>query len=332
MRRREFITLLSGVAVGWPLATQAQQAGPDKPRRVGTLMPGMASDWANIRTLQALVEGLREHGWEEGRKVVLEARFAGPDPARFLELAAELVALKVDVIIAGNAQSIGAARRNTATIPIIMAGPTDPVKMGFVASLSRPGSNITGLASQMETVAGKHFELLKEIKPGIERIGIIYDPTNPSSLANFKVQAEEMAPRLGFTVLPLPVAKPTDFEEVFTTIARERLQALEVHTTPIVNAHRAKVASFAIDHRLPTVTALPTFAHDGLLMSYGNDVVASWGRTASYVDRIFKGGNPAETPVEQVDQFLFIINLKTAKALGLTVPPSLLARADEVIE
>jgi ABC-type uncharacterized transport system substrate-binding protein len=219
---------------------------------------------------------LGEHGWEEGRKVALEARFAGSDPARFL----------VDVIIAGNAQSIGAARRNTTTIPIIMAGPADPAKMGFVATLPRPGSNITGLASQMETVAGKHFELFKEIKPGIERIGIIYHPTNPASLAVFKAQAEEMAPRLGLAVLPLPVAKPTDFEEVFTTIARERLQALQVHPTPIVNAHRAKVASFAIDHRLPTVAALPTFVHDGLLMSYGNDTVANWGRTASYVDRI----------------------------------------------
>src|SRR5262245_46540476 len=240
-------------------STVVRSQSAEKPRRVGTLMPGRASDWADVRTMQALVEGLREHGWEEGRNMVPEARFAGPDPARFLELAAELVVLKVDVIIAGNPQSIGAARRNTTTIPIIMAGPTDPVKMGFVASLPRPGGNITGLASQMETVAGKHFELFKELKPGIERVGIIHPHPNPASLAVFKAQAEEMAPRLGLTVVPLPLVKPTDFEEVFATITRERLQALQVHPTPVVNAHRAKVASFSIDQRLPTVGALPVF-------------------------------------------------------------------------
>src|SRR5262245_13166058 len=313
-------------------STVVRSQSAEKPRRVGTLMPGMASDWANVRTMQALVEGLREHGWEEGRNMVLEARFAGPDPARFLELAAELVELKVDVIIAGNAQSIGAARRNTTTIPIIMAGETDPVKMGFVASLPHPGGNITGLASQMETVSGKHFELLTEIKPGIERVGIIYDPSNPASLAAFKTQAEEMAPRLGLTVVPLPVRKPTDFEEVFTTTARERVQALDVHPTPIVNAHRAKVATFAIQQRLPTVGALPTFVHDGLLMSYGNDAVANWRSTASYVSRIFKGDNPAEMAVEQVDRFQFVINLKTARAIGFEVPSTMLHRAHELID
>jgi putative ABC transport system substrate-binding protein len=316
-----------------PLAAWGQP--PDKPRRVGLLVGGSPSDPVVRRVWQALVDGLREHGWEEGRNLVFESRFAGPDPARFPDLAMELVALKVDVIVGANMQSIEAARRATATIPIVMAGAMNPVGMGSVASpasLARPGGNVTGVVNQLETITAKSFELLKELNPRIERVGIIYDPNNIASLAAFKVQTEEFAPRLGLSVLPIPVSKPADFDQAFATIARERPQALFVQPPPVVFAHRVKISAFAIEQRLPTVSPASIQTRDGMLMSYGFDSVASFQRAASYVDRILKGANPAETPIEQVDRFELIINLKTAKALGLTIPPTLLARAAEVIE
>jgi putative ABC transport system substrate-binding protein len=295
-------------------------------------MSGLPSDPATISALQALVEGLREHGWAEGRNFSLQARYAGPDPARFPELAGELVGLKVDVIMTANTQALDAARHKTTTMPIVMAGVTNPVRLGFVASLARPGGNITGVVSQLETVVGKTFELLKEIKPEIERVGIIYSPDNVASAATFKAQQEEMAPRLGLIILPIPVSKPDDFDQAFATIARERPHALQVHPTPVVFAHRAKIAAFAIEQRLPTASGFAVLTRDGLLLSYGYNPAASWRRAAPYVDRIFKGANPAELPVEQVDQFELVINLKTARALAITIPPTLLARADEVIE
>ena len=299
---------------------------------MGVLFSGIPSDPATIPVRQALVDGLREHGWEEGRNVILEVRYSGPDPARFTELAADLVALNVSAILTANMQALDAARRKTTTIPIIMAGAGKAVELGFIASLAQPGGNITGLVSQIETVSEKNLELFKEIKPGIERIGIIYSPANVSSLAAMKEQQEEIAPRLGLVVLPIPVSKPADLDEAFTTIVREGVQALHVHPAPTIFPHRVKIAAFAIERRLPTNAGLNVMARDGLLMSYGYDNRASWRRAASYVDRIFKGANPAETPVEQVDRFQFIINLKTARAIGVDLPQALLARADEVID
>jgi putative ABC transport system substrate-binding protein len=340
MKRREFIRLLGG-AVAWLLAVvpltalsppMAWSQPPDKPRRVGVLFSGIPSDPALTPVRQALVDGLRAHGWEEGRNVFLEVRYLGTDPASFTELVADLVALNVSAILTSNTQALDAARRKTTTIPIIMAGVGSAVELGFIASLARPGGNITGLVNQIETVAEKNLELFKEIKPGIERVGIIYSPTNISSLAGIKQQQEEMAPRLGLVVLPIPVSKPADVDEAFATIVREGVQALHVHPTSAIFPHRVKIAAFAIERRLPTNAALNVMARDGLLMSYGFDSRESWRRAASYVDRTFKGANPAETPVEQVDRFQFIINLKTARAIGLDLPQALLARADEVIE
>ena len=323
---------LLAVLLSLLVMTSVLAQDPTTPRRVGILMSGLAADPATRNVLQALVDGLRERGWQEERNVMLEARYAGPDPARFPELAAELVALKVDVITTANTQALDAARRNTTTLPIVMAGVTNPVKLGFVASFARPGGNITGVVSQLETVVGKSLELLKEIKPGIERIGIIYSPDNVASAATFKVQQEEMAPRLGLIVLPIRISKSTDFDEAFATIARGRPQALQVHPTPIVYAHRAKIAAFAIEQHLPTTSAFGVLTRDGLLMSYGYNDAASWGHAASYVDRILRGGNPAEMAVEQVDKFELIINLKTARAINIELPQTLLARADELIE
>ena len=225
---RGFGMLLAGLLSLLVLFPAAAQDGA-KPRSVGLLVGGSLSDPVVRRVWRALVDGLREHGWVEGRNVMFEVRETGPDPARFPDLAKELVALKVDVIVGGNMQSIEAARRATATVPIVMAGVMNPVGLGSVASiasLARPGGNVTGVVNQLEPSPERTSSSSRQIKPGIERVGIIYDPNNIASLAAFKVQQEEMAPRLGLSVLPIPVSKPADFDEAFATIARERPQAL----------------------------------------------------------------------------------------------------------
>jgi putative tryptophan/tyrosine transport system substrate-binding protein len=334
MQRREITNLLFSAALAGalvaPFPTAWSQAA-DKPRKVGVLLSSPLSDPAVQRLWNSLVSGLREHGWEEGRNVILEARVAGPDPARLSEQAAQLVALKVDAIVSGTTPGVAAARRQTSTIPIIMVSITDPVTSGFVASLARPGHNITGLADHMETVAGKHFELLRELNPRVERVGLMYNPDNVGSVTTLKFQ-QEIAPRLGLIVLPIPVSKVADFDEAFATIAREQPHALQVYPAPPLLSNRERIAAFAIQNRLPTVGPFAIMTRDGLLMSYGPDLVANWRRGAWYVDQILKGAHPADMPVEQSARFELVINLKTAKALGLTVPPLLLARADEVIE
>src|SRR5262245_9509872 len=301
-------------------------------RRVGVLFSGLSSDPSTRPVLQALLDGLREHGWEEGHNVVLEVRYAGPDPARFPELAAELDTLRVDVIVTANAEAIKAAHHKAVKIPIVMAGASAPVGLGFIESLARPGGNITGVVNQLETIGEKNLQLLKEISSGIERFGIMHSPENVSSLSSFKVDLEQTAPRLGLVAVPVPVSKPADLDEALATIVRERVQALQVHPTPAIFAQRGRIAAFAIERRLPTVSPLNVMARDGLLMSYGYDNRVSWRRAASHVDRIFKGSSSAELPVEQVDRFQFIINMKIARAIGLDLPPALVARADEVIE
>ena len=330
--KRVFLTAVLAMVFVTAHLLPAWSQRADKPRRVGVLFSGLSSDPSTRPVLQALVDGLREHGWEEGRNVVLEVRYAGPDPARFAELAAELGALKVDVIMTANSEAINAARRKAPEMPIVMTGVSFPVHLGFIESLARPGGNITGVVSQIETIGEKNLQWLKEISPGIERVGIIHSPANVGSLASFKIEKEQTAPRLGLVAVPIPISKPADVDEAFGTIVHERVQALVVHPTPVNFAQRGRIAAFAIEHRLATISPLNVMARDGLLMSYGYDNRASWRRAASHVDRIFKGANPAELPVEQVDRFQFIINLKTARAIGLDLPQGLLARADELIE
>ena len=341
MKRREFLKSLGyaaavslaseSITVATPTAAWSQTA--EKMRRLGVLFfSGLSSNPVVPPGLQALVDALREHGWEEGRNVAFEVRYAGPDPARLLELAADLVELKVDAILIDDTQALEAARRKTTTIPIIMTGQGVTVGMGFIESLARPGGNITGIVNQIETTDEKNFELFKEIKPGIERVGIIYSPDNIASLANFKLAKEQTAPRLGLIGVPIPVSKPGDLDEAFATIVREGVQGLAVHPTSVIVAQRARIAAFAIERRLPTIVGIHVMARDGLLMCYGFDNTVSWRRAASYVDRILKGANPAELPVEQLDRFQLIINMKTARAMGLDLPPALVTRADEIIE
>jgi len=333
--KRVILTAVLAMVFVTALLLPAWSQRADRLRRVGVLVPWLSSDPAKRPPeLQALLDGLREHGWEEGRNVVLEVRYADLDPARLLELAAELGALKVDVIMVGDTQSLDAARRKAAKIPIVMAGAGVPVSLGFIESLARPGGNITGVVNQTETIHEKNLELLKEISPGMERVGVVHTPENVSSVAALKREKEQMAPRLGLVVVPIPVSRPADLDEAFATIVRERVQALLVHGTAQISTQRGRIriAAFAIERRLPTTSGFDFMARDGLLMSYGFDGRVAWRRAASHVDRIFKGANPAELPVEQLDRFQLIINMKTARAMGLDLPPALVARADELIE
>jgi putative ABC transport system substrate-binding protein len=277
------------------------------------------------------VGDLRERGWEEGRNIIFERRFVGPDPARFSELAAELVALKVDVIITGNTQAAAAAQNKTMTIPIVVIGVADPVGSGLVASLARPGGNITGLANQIEIVSEKNFELLKESKPTIKRVGVMFSPANAPSAKTAKVMQEEVGPRLGLTVVPVGVTTPEDLAGAFEMILHEQLEALHVLPVPVVFGSRAKLLEFTLQQRLPTLSPATLYTREGFLMSYGYDTPVTWARAGSYVDRIFRGAKPAEIPVEQVDRFQLVINQKTARAIGFDTT-SLLSRADEIIE
>src|SRR5262245_17726643 len=239
--KRVILTAVLAIVVVTALLLPAWSQRADRPRRVGVLF--LSSDPAmRPPNLQALVDGLREHGWEEGRNVVLEVRYADLDPARLLELAAELGALKVDVIMVGDTQSLDAARRKAAKIPIVMAGAGVPVSLGFIESLARPGGNITGVVNQIETIDEKNLELLKEISPGMERLGIVHGPENASSLAALKREKEQMAPRLGLVVVPIPVSRPADLDEAFATIVRERIQALLVHGTAQISTQRGRIA------------------------------------------------------------------------------------------
>ena len=331
MKRGHLLRPLAVVLFTVLSAFLAWSQPPSNPRRVGVLLNASPGDPASKRNLQALVDGLRDYGWEEGRNVVLEARFPQSGPTHFSDLAAELVSLNVDVILSSVTPAIAAARSKTATIPIIMVGPADPVGTGFVASLARPGGNITGIANQIETISVKNLELVKEIKPGIRRIGILFSPDNSSSGRIARAMQEEVPSRLGVTVVPIGVTKPEDIAEAFANIVREQLEGLLVLPTGVLALHRTKIADFAVQHKLPTMAPFDLFARDGLLMSYGYDSRITWRRAASFVDRILKGAMPTDLPVEQMDRFQLIINLKTARAIGLDMT-LLLSRADEVIE
>jgi putative tryptophan/tyrosine transport system substrate-binding protein len=260
MRRRKFIALVC-TAAAWPFAAWAQQPTV---RRVGVLVSGTASDPVSKQTWQAFMGDLRARGWEEGRNITFERRFVGPDPARFSELAAELVALNVDVIVAANTQAATAGRSKTTTTPIVVVGVADPVGSGLVSSLARPGGNITGLANQIEIVSEKNFELLKESKPGIKRVGVVFSPNNFPSAKTAKAMQEEVAPRLGLTIVPIGVTKPEDFAGAFEMIIYEQIEALLVLPVPVAFANRAKILEFTLQQRLPTLSPVIGYAQEGL--------------------------------------------------------------------
>ena len=325
MKRREFIKLLSGAA-GWPLAAYAQHTG--KLYRVGFLWdgPDVFPD-----ALEAFRQGLRELGYVEGRTIAIEYRWAEGKPERMRELADELVRLKVDVIMAPSSVYTAAAKGATLTIPIIFMSHADPLGSSHVADLARPGGNITGLSLMMTETNVKGLELLKETVSGISRVAVIFDPATPSHGPGLKA-VEAAGPTLGLRVQSVPVRSAAEYDTAFTAIVGEHADAVLVLSTPLFIAGAKRLAELCLAHKLPSLFGPKHHVEAGGLMSYSPDRADLWRRGAIYVDKILRGIDPADLPVQQPTKFELAINLKTAKALGLTVPPTLLARADEVIE
>jgi ABC-type uncharacterized transport system substrate-binding protein len=329
MRRRDFITLLGGAAATWPLAAHAQQPA-GRVYRVGYL--SIASRERSLRFAEAFEDGLRRLGYRVGENVTIEYRFANGEMERLPTLAAELVRLGVDIIIAGSNPSTVATMTATTTIPIVMTGTVDPVGTGLVASLARPGGNVTGLAVDAGgEILGKRFELLKETLPNLSRLGIMW---NPDVEVNRSRQAamRETARTLGLTTIPVEVRGVDTLEQAFATMTKERAQAFVVQGDSVLHEYRGRIAEMAVRNRLPSAAVARQLAEAGFLLSYGADLLDLNRRAAGFVDKIFKGAKPADLPVEQPTRFELVINLKTAKALGLDVPPTLLARTDEVID
>jgi putative ABC transport system substrate-binding protein len=326
MTRREFITLLGGAVASWPLAARAQQ--PAKVARIGYLDLGPAS--ARASRVEALRAGLRDLGYIEGKNIVIEFRWA--DGVQQLpELAAELVRMNVDVIFAPSSTMVEPARQATKTVPIVFANHADPIGAGHVASLSRPGGNITGLSELITEINAKALEMLKEAVPRATRIGVVWNPTTPSQVPGMQ-SVEAAGKRLGLELYLVSAVTVEDFDGAFASMARENVGGVFVVPAPITFIQRARLAELALKHRLPTMFGPKENVEAGGLMSYGADRNDLMRRAAVYIDKILKGVKPADLPVEQPAKFELVLNLKTAKALGITVPPTLLARADEVIE
>jgi putative ABC transport system substrate-binding protein len=328
MRRREFITLLGGAA-SLPLAAHAQQPA-GRVYRIGYL--SVSSQERSLRFAETFEDGLRRLGYRVGENVTIEYRFANAEMERLPALAGELVRLAVDIIIAGSNPSTVATKTATATIPIVMVNIVDPVSNGLVASLARPGGNVTGLAVDAGgEILGKRFELLKEMLPNLSRLGIMW---NPDVAVNRSRQAAmaETARTLGLTTIPVEVRGVDTLEQAFATMTKERAQAFVVQGDSVLHEYRGQIAEMAVRNRLPSAVVARQLAEAGFLLSYGADLLDLYRRAAGFVDKIFKGAKPADLPAEQPTKFELVINLKTAKALGLDVPPTLLARADEVIE
>jgi putative tryptophan/tyrosine transport system substrate-binding protein len=330
MRRRDFITLLGGATAAWPLAARTQQTG-ERVRRIGVLINLAESDPEGQARIAAFREGLGKLGWTEGRQVHIEYRWTAGDPVRARAYAAELVQLKPDVIFAASTTSLAALQPETRSVPIVFAQVADPVGAGFVASLARPGGNITGFAQFEYAIGAKWLELLKQIAPQVTRVAIIYDPTNPETKDYLPV-IEAAARSFGVQVSISVVRNAAEIERAIEEFAREPNGGLLPLPSPLMAVRRDLVISLARRHRLPNVYALRYYPINGGLASYGTDNIDLYRRAASYVDRILKGEKPGDLPVQQSTKFELVINLKTARMLGLTVPATLLATADEVIE
>ena len=326
MDRRTFIASMAGAVFSAPLAAEAQQAG--KVYRVGFLWesPTVFPD-----AIEAFRQGLRDLGYVEGRNIAIEYRWAEGKPERMREFAEELVRLKVDVIMAPSSVYTGAAKRATSTIPIIFMSHADPIRSGHVASLARPGGNITGLTIMMTETNVKGLELFKEAVPGLSRVAVIWEPATPSHGPGLKA-VEVAGPALGLRIQPVAVRSATEYESAFSAIVRERAGGVLVLSTPLFIAGAKPLAELAITHKLPSLFGPKHHVAAGGLMSYSPDRADLYRRGAIYVDKILKGAKPADLPVQQPTKFELAINLKTAKALGLTIPPSLLHRADQVIQ
>jgi putative tryptophan/tyrosine transport system substrate-binding protein len=325
IERRKFLATLGGMAA-WSLAAHAQQ--PGKLPTIGFM--GGATALAGSQWAAAFVQRLRELGWIDGRNLAIEYRWAEGRNERYAAIAAEVVRLKVDVIVTWATPSTLAAKQATAVIPIVFAAVSDPVGTGLVASLARPGGNVTGLSNQISDTGGKKLELLREVFPGLRRLAIMANVSNPAVVLEMgEVQAA--ARTFGLEVATLEVRRVEDIASAFDAL-RGRADALYVCSDPLMNTHRVRINTLALGVRLPTMHGLREYVEAGGLMSYGPNVPDLFRRAADYVDKILRGAKPADLPVEQPTKFDFVLNLTTAKALGFELPPTLLARADEVIE
>jgi putative ABC transport system substrate-binding protein len=326
MRRRAFITLLGGAAA-WPLTARAQQ--PQRMRRIGVLMNLAADDPEGQARIAAFHQGLQEWGWTLGRNARIDVRWSAVDAESSRRYAAEVVGLAPDVILASASAAMGALQQTTRTVPIVFVSIIDPVGAGFVEGLPRPGGNATGFALYEYTLSGKWLELLKEIAPGVTRAAVLRDPTVGSGTGQYAI-IQAVAQSLGVELRPMDVRG--EIEHAIVAFAQVPNGGLINAGAPSAGVHRNLVITLAARHQLPAVYPLPYYARSGGLISYGPDIVDQFRRSAAYVDRVLKGEKPADLPVQAPTKYELVINLKTAKALGLTVPDSLLARADEVIE
>jgi putative tryptophan/tyrosine transport system substrate-binding protein len=326
VKRRAFISLLGGAVAAWPLAAGAQQSG--KLATIGCLVPGTPS--SHGQWFAVFVQRLRELGWIEGRTVAVEYRWAEGRSERFAEIAAEFVQRKVDVIVTASTGGVLAAKQATSVIPIVFAAAGDPVGIGLVASLARPGGNVTGLSLQQIETVGKRLELLREVVPGLGRLAVLANVGNPTVVLDMgEVQAT--ARTLGLEVITLEIRRGEDTAPAFEAL-KGRAEALYVVVDPLVGTHRIRINTLVLAARLPTMHTNREAVELGGLMSYGANFPDLFRRAADYADKILRGAKPADLPVEQPTKFDLVINLTTAKALGLTIPESFLLRADEVIE
>jgi putative tryptophan/tyrosine transport system substrate-binding protein len=328
MKRREFISMLGGGAVGWPLAARAQQP---KVVRLGYLEPGTPTDPVAANLRRQFLLGLRDLGYVEGRHFKMEDRSAGGRLDRLPALASELARLPVDIFVVGGDAPIRAAMQASDKIPVVMTLGGDPVGSGFVTSLARPGGNVTGMSALAPDLAGKRLELLKEVVPRAARVAVLWNSSNPSKVAEWK-DTQDAAPTVGLTLRSLEASSPEELDGALAAIQHDLPDALIAFADGFTLAFRQRIGSFALANRLPMISELREFAEAGGLATYGTNRADLWRRSASYADKIMRGANPGDLPVEQPTKFEMVINLNTAKAIGLEIAPNMLTRADEVIE
>jgi putative tryptophan/tyrosine transport system substrate-binding protein len=332
MRRREFVSLLGGAGaavVTWPLATRAQPA--ERVRRVGVLIPVLDEDAAHRPRLVAFMQRLQVLGWTEGRNLQLVVRFAGGDAERMRISAAQLVAGLPDVIVSSTSTAARALVEATREIPIVMAIIGDPVALGFTTSMSRPTGNLTGFTTFNDTVAGKRLEILREVVPTTRKVGLMWVPANPQQVY-LERQTRAAAATLGLELLSLPLTSSADIAPALARVEQERADALLVAADPLTITNSGAIIDGCLLQNLPAMHTYASEAHSGALLSYGNDVVENFARAADYVDRLLKGAKVSDLPFEEPTRIKLMINLRTARSIGLVIPPTILARADEVIE
>ena len=331
MRRREFMTLVGGVAA-WPLATRAQQ--PNQLRRIGVLMEGVETKPDYQSYLAAFVQGLRQLGWIEGQNLRLDVRWSASNTELARAYSAELIGLMPNVILAATTLNLTMIHQATSTVPVVFVAVADPVKQGFVSSIRQSGNNLTGFSLFEFSLGSKWINLLKDVLPGLARVAVMFNPDTGPQTKFFMSAIEAEAPSLGVQVIPMSVRTSTDIEPALATLEGQPNDALILLPDIFLELHRLQIADLVVRYRLPAIGTNANFARNGVLMSYGNTVrlVDQFRQSATYVDRVLKGAKPSDLPIQGADSYGLTINLKTAKALGITVPHLLLANADEVIE